>query len=297
MKTRENAVRGAILGLACGDALGAPLENMTREQIQTRHGTVVDMIGGGWLNVSPGQVTDDTEMMLAVGWGVLASPASPIDQIGRRFIKWYDSRPIDVGNTTVMAMEMYKECGCWAKVGRQMYRLCDRAAGNGALMRTLPLSLVKSWRQETMVERSIAVTRMTHPASIAFWSSTFYNILVRLAAEDTSRTAKTTLLDGAEAALVNPLERTWLTNAAGDGLRPTGYSLDTLACALWVWLHTETFEACVVEAVNLGGDADTIGAVAGGLAGAYYGAEAIPGRWLNVLHKRDELERLAAALV
>ena len=95
----RDSIRGAMFGVAVGDALGAPLEFMSAKSIQQQHGTVRDMIGGGWLNVLPGEVTDDTQMTLAVAHGIVDSPRDPIEAIGRYFVKWYNSSPKDVGAT------------------------------------------------------------------------------------------------------------------------------------------------------------------------------------------------------
>ena len=92
----RDSIRGAMFGVAVGDALGAPLEFMSAKSIQQQHGTVRDMIGGGWLNVLPGEVTDDTQMTLAVAHGIVDSPRDPIEAIGRYFVKWYNSSPKDV---------------------------------------------------------------------------------------------------------------------------------------------------------------------------------------------------------
>ena len=94
-----NRIKGALFGVAVGEALGAPAEFMSAEEIKREHGTIRRMIGGGWLNVKPGEVTDDTQMTLAVAKGICENPDSPIEAIGRHFVRWAQSGPKDIGNT------------------------------------------------------------------------------------------------------------------------------------------------------------------------------------------------------
>ena len=89
----QDRVRGALYGVAIGDAMGGPLEFLDANEIKMRYGQVREMIGGGWLNLKPGEVTDDTQMTLCVAEGILENPNDPVQTIGRRFIEWYGSKP------------------------------------------------------------------------------------------------------------------------------------------------------------------------------------------------------------
>ena len=104
MTNLKNHIAGALYGVAVGDALGGPLEFMTAEQIKKTHGRVTTMIGGGWLNLRPGETTDDTAMTLAVAEGIIANPEDPTEEIGRRFLAWADSGPKDIGGTCAAAI-------------------------------------------------------------------------------------------------------------------------------------------------------------------------------------------------
>ena len=100
MARNEDKVRGALYGVAVGDALGGPLEFMDEVQINQKYGgRVTEMVGGGWLNLTPGETTDDTAMMLAVCDGIMENTSAPIDPIGRRFIEWVNTAPKDIGAT------------------------------------------------------------------------------------------------------------------------------------------------------------------------------------------------------
>ena len=104
VKDIRNRIAGALYGVAIGDALGAPLEFMSKEEISRKHGRVTEMIGGGWLNVVPGEITDDTQMTLAVAEGIIEGPDNPIQAIGKRFIEWARSGPKDIGGTCSMSI-------------------------------------------------------------------------------------------------------------------------------------------------------------------------------------------------
>ena len=167
----RDSIRGAMFGVAVGDALGAPLEFMSAKSIQQQHGTVRDMIGGGWLNVLPGEVTDDTQMTLAVAHGIVDSPRDPIEAIGRYFVKWYNSSPKDVGATCASSIRS-AICAArqkqsptkadWKRASKVTHNLtAGRTAGNGSLMRTAYVGLYYSDEQEIR-QKAYDISRMTH---------------------------------------------------------------------------------------------------------------------------------------
>nr|DAT07942.1 MAG TPA: hypothetical protein [Caudoviricetes sp.] len=272
---KKDRIRGALYGVAVGDALGAPLEFMTAEEIFAKYGVAVrEMVGGGWLSVVPGEVTDDTQMTLAVAEGIAENPENPIPAIGRRFIAWHDSRPKDIGNTCRSAIQAAKrhiaagdeEAKAWQRAGEDIaMRSGGQNAGNGALMRTVYPSLY--YPKDKAAEMAVAIGAMTHRNDS---SDKYCKLYVELVAD---------ALDHPEGVM-----RT-IRRIAEDlqDLPPTGWVVGSFSCAVKAIAQTETFEDAVVQAVNLGGDADTIGAIAGGLAGAIYGFSAIPERWKDCL--------------
>lgn len=295
-------IRGGLYGVAVGDALGATLEFMDEHQIKQEYGQLRDIIGGGWLNLSPGEWTDDTEMTLAVAEGILADPYEPAFHIGDRFLEWLKTNPPDVGNTISATHMEYLKINDWHKAAKAIHDRGMRTAGNGALMRTLPVAYMYKDPVDIYI-MSMTTAKLTHWDHEAGLSCFLYCLLAREFINGTSDKfrawanakdlfLKTTVpkhLDVAKTLVGKKLGgiETW----PEERLNPTGYTVDSLACALWHFFHGENFEDAIVGAVNLGGDADTIGAITGGLAGVYWGYESIPGRWLATFSVK-QVERL-----
>lgn len=280
MERSEDRVRGALYGVAVGDALGAPLEFMNATQIKQQYGALVrEMVGGGWLSLAPGETTDDTDMTLAVCEGIMESPSAPIEPIGRRFIQWVDTQPKDVGMTCMRSIQTARANlaagmdaeAAWDAAGkRTAEENGDRSGGNGALMRTIGTALA----YEDAVERA---TRTTQIAEMTHYDDLSSDIC-RHYAEAVSH-----FVHGEQNAGVRILEA-MAAECGFDGKpAPTGWVRDSMECAYLTFVEEAGFENVLVHAVNLGGDADTIGAIAGGLAGAYYGYNAIPQRWIDAL--------------
>lgn len=266
-------VRGALYGVAVGDALGAPLEFLSESEITERYERVTEMLGGGWLHLQPGEVTDDTQMTLCVARGIVENPGNPCDAIQKNFMEWFESCPADVGNQCRAVLSAAKHYG-WARAGEMSMRsLGDRVEGNGALMRTIYSPLYYGMDH---AKKTSAIARITHPGPISTNLCLDYcDLVARYILEDDQPSKE-------------PLrfER---------GARSKGYVLDSYNVALECFADTDSFEEGLIMTVNRGGDADTNGAIYGGLAGAYYGFENIPGRWVGTLSKalKEELDTLA----
>lgn len=297
----RDSIRGAMFGVAVGDALGAPLEFMSAKSIQQQHGTVRDMIGGGWLNVLPGEVTDDTQMTLAVAHGIVDSPRDPIEAIGRYFVKWYNSSPKDVGVTCASSIRS-AICAArqkqsptkadWKRASKVTHNLtAGRTAGNGSLMRTAYVGLYYSDEQEIR-QKAYDISRMTH-----YDEDTAIDCAAYCAA--LNEVSETENFYERIAAIIGCTEREgryhfYALSSPFFTPNPTGYVVDSFASALHCIYTTRSFEDAVVKAINLGGDADTIGAITGGLAGALYGYDAIPKQWISTLFTdtRNEINEL-----
>jgi len=287
---RIDRYEGAMLGTAVGDALGAPLEFMDAGMIAAGHGTVREMIGGGWLDVEPGEVTDDTQMMLAVAEGIVAegdSTVAPFLLVGANFLRWFRTCPKDVGNTCAAVLSTMSRSDSifladWHEAAEKEYKATGgRTAGNGALMRTVYPGL---WYTHTSEAGNMAVkiAQMTH------WHE-MSNKTVQAYTEAVSTIANSEIsVQEAKTELERIMQNIRRESAKHDGelIQPTGYCLDSLVCALNAVRDTDSFKDALVVAVNLGGDADTIGAITGGLAGAVYGASEIPLRWINALNNQ-----------
>ncbi len=280
MTDKLSRYEGALLGVAIGDALGAPLEFMDKSEIQKRYGTVRDMMSGGWLNVEPGEVTDDTQMTIAVAEGIKANPSNPYFEIGKRFIDWYDTNPKDIGNTcraVISEMKKYPHGSLhWQTAARILYKNTNgNTAGNGALMRTIYPAIYYNKYAGNFAK---AIGEMTHyhPESdlAVFNYTTVISEILEAPEEIDVGWAK----ERVEFRMKAVRDR-----LGGKDPKPSGYVIDSAVCARDAIRNTSNFEDALIYAVNLGGDADTIGAITGGLAGAIYGAKEIPLRWTNSL--------------
>jgi len=288
---------GCMLGLACGDALGATLEFLSRDEIRTRYGQLRDIVGGGWLRLVAGEVTDDTQMATCLAESIVATGTVDGDDIARRFVDWLHSNPKDIGTTTRRAL-MYLDRGLsWQEAGERTYREAGgQGIGNAGVMRCAPVGLFRCNDLDRLIADTRLSSAITHADPLAQWAAVAVNValrelllngqqpdfLERVAAVIEDRAV-------AQAVRVVPL-------LAEDEVRSTGYALHTMQTALWCLTHHPTFEEAVIAAVNCGDDADTSGAVAGALAGAREGIRAIPARWLAVLRPRDALRALAQRL-
>lgn len=305
---QHDKIRGVLYGVAVGDALGAPVEFMSAERIKAEHGRVTEMLGGGWLNVSPGEVTDDTQMTLCVARGIMKNPKAPVEDIGVNFIDWVCGGPKDIGGTCALSISKAQHIGResghlyrpsysdWMQASNEADKaLGGRSAGNGSLMRTAYVPCYYYDENEIM-ERSIAISTMTHYSEEAAEACALYSRVIGRMLNKMTPSARydvftrEILHSEYKAALLPGFEP-----------NPTGYVKDSFLAAIWSikqasWLNTD-FQKAVETAVNLGGDADTIGAITGGLAGALCGYKRIPKSWVEKLDEglRKELDGLAYA--
>ena len=289
MARNEDKVRGALYGVAIGDALGGPLEFMNAEQIKQKYGgRVTEMVGGGWLNLTPGETTDDTAMTLAVCEGIMENSSAPIEPVGRRFIEWVNTAPKDIGMTcsraigiarTNLSTGMAAEAA-WDAAGKATAKENgNRSGGNGALMRTIGTALAYE-DEDDRANYTTRIAEMTHYDDLSSDICRYYADAVHHFIKD-ERDAGVKTLD--------------MMSVYGfsNRVNPSGWVQDSMECAYLAFTTGTDFENVLIKAVNLGGDADTIGAITGGLAGAYYGYDAIPQRWIEAI-PADIRERLDA---
>lgn len=280
----QDRIRGALYGVAIGDAMGGPLEFLDANEIKMRYGQVREMIGGGWLNLKPGEITDDTQMSLCVAEGILENPSDPVQTIGRRFIEWYDSKPKDIGNTCALAIRKVKffpntKKAAWCIAARETEReQHGMNGGNGALMRTI-YPAVFYHDPKTRKRYVKAIAEMTHR-------------------NDESTDICIQYCDLVHMAIFGDYPDHDKLKHFAENAKPTGYVVNTWSNVIDALDETQSFEEAIINAVNRGGDADTIGAITGGLVGACYGYDAIPKRWIECLDKQlteklDDLTRAA----
>jgi ADP-ribosyl-[dinitrogen reductase] hydrolase len=282
----RSRARAAFLGLALGDALGATVEFMTAGEIHAAHGVHRDIVGGGWLRLKPGRVTDDTEMSLCLGRALEAAGGWDPRAAADRFAAWMRAGPVDVGSTVRKGIRRFMLEGTLAGPP------CEADGGNGAVMRVLPVALATLADGPLLAAWAVEQARITHHHPLSDAATVHVGALVHLAVLGRGKPRLRRASDGLAARL---------PAFAFEGYRgpATGYVADTLRTVLHAFFSTRGFEECLVATVNRGGDADTTGAVAGAIAGAYYGEEALPPRWVRRLDRavREEVEALAERLV
>ncbi|WP_425059442.1 ADP-ribosylarginine hydrolase Tri1 [Sporomusa carbonis] len=295
--------RGALLGLAVGDALGMPLEFKAPGSFTP----VTGLIGGGRFHLKAGQWTDDTSMALCLAESlIICHGFNAADQMDR-YVRWYKDGYLsstgvcfDIGNTVRAALDTYIKT-------RQPYAGSEHpcTAGNGSIMRLVPIPLVYAANVPLAITMAADSSRTTHAAAEAVDSCRYLAALIIGALHGID---KTILLSSR----YSPKPDSWARPlcpkideiAAGSfkhknppAIRGTGYVADSLEAALWAFHNSASFAEGALLAVNLGDDADTTGAVYGQLAGAYYGASGIPEDWLAIVYRRDYIEELADKLL
>ena len=288
--------RGVLLGMAAGDALGATLEFMSRAEIRERYGVHREIIGGGWLNLPPGEVTDDTQMASCIARSIADQGRFDPADVAAHFVDWYHSHPPDIGNTTRRSLEYLAQGVPWDEAGLRTHReLRPRDASNGSLMRCAPVALYARRNPAANAQHSADSSRITHANPIAVDACVAYNAALAALLDN----PRADFLAAALAAAGEPEVRAALEEAPRadpDQLPAGGHVIATVRAATWAVLTHDSFEEAVVAAVNLGQDADTTGAVAGAFAGARWGLAAIPARWQDALLAREELIDLADGL-
>ena len=268
----EDRALAAFLGFAIGDALGATVEFMTRREIVAQYGVHHKMIGGGWLHLTPGQVTDDTEMALAVGRSLVRWSDLDVRDICEEFAAWLKAVPCDVGNTCRRGIRRY------ITQGTVEGPFFEGDAGNGAAMRILPVALASLGRPDKAAAWSRAQGHITHHHPLSDGAALLLaDMLHGLLSGRGKRAAR----DIADAAIDKQREFRF---APYHG-RSSAYVVDTIQTVLHFYFATDSFADCVIQTVNQGGDADTTGALAAMLAGATYGLSSIPAAWLGKLDR------------
>lgn len=293
--------RGALLGLACGDALGTTVEFSPRGSFPP----VIDMIGGGPFRLKPGEWTDDTSMALCLAASLVECGQFDSRDQMERYCRWRDEgymssngRCFDIGNTVARALRRFNQTG-------EPYSgsTDPNSAGNGCIMRLAPVPMFClprfSPNGTDLDEMCARSSRTTHGAQECVDACRLFGTMLSRALRGMD---KERILSGYEnlklpspsLARISRGEYRAKTEAEIQG---TGYVVDSLEAALWCFSQTDSFEEAVLRAVNLGDDADTTGAVCGQLAGAYYGLAGIPDRWVKKLAHREMIQKLADRLL
>lgn len=294
-EAERDRARGALVGLAVGDALGTTLEFCQPGTFRP----LTDMVGGGHFLLKKGYWTDDTSMALCLAHSLLASGGfDPRDQM-QRYCAWLDEGYLssigtcfDVGVTVRSALRRFQRDGEPYAGGRGKWR-----SGNGSIMRLAPVPVAYHHNLSKTIQHAINSSRTTHGSPLCLDSCGWLAALLHRLLQGMS---KTQALDPCHyPAQTSELQRLqqghWQTKRYQE-LNGSGYVIDCLEAALWCFWHTADFASCVLAAANLGNDADTTAAVAGQLAGAFYGHQAIPAHWREALFMETDMVQLADAL-
>lgn len=321
-----------IMGVLIGDALGNPVQFMSRHSVEKR-GLVKGMEEGGVFNMPAGSWTDDGSMTLATLDSLIAKGTIDYDDMMERFIRW-DSfgeytpfgRAYDQGITCMDAIDRYSRRHKWTSCGKTG----EHANGNGGLMRIMPVCLYAAVKEAdgTLTEKEAVqtvhnATLLTHNHLRVCTASGIYYFMCREilklrglfgdteadreagSANMTGSTLRRVLQRGMDNAVsfyaqndmdeefthyarMKDLEKYAETDA--DKIKSSGYVVHTLEAVVWSLITTDSLEEALLKGVNLGDDADTVGAIAGGLAGLFYGYDSVPEAWKNAMQKRAWLE-------
>lgn len=283
-----------LVGLAVGDAVGTTVEFLPRGGFPP----VTDMVGGGPFRLRPGQWTDDTSMALCLAESLLQDPGLDARDLMQRFLRWLEQgenastgRCFDIGRTTLSALSRFR------RTGEPMAGSTRAdAAGNGSVMRLAPVAL-RWWREPARAE---AVARRqsatTHAAAEAVDGCALLCRILCAAITGAGREALTVAPDPDWAPAIREVAAGSWRGRAADGIESTGYVVHTLEAALWAFDGARNFEEAILAAVNLGHDADTVGAVCGQIAGAVWGLSGIPEAWRRRLWDGARIEALATRL-
>lgn len=279
MQYLKDRLNGSLLGLAIGDALGAPVEFMKR-------GSFPDVVGyqaGGKFRLQSGEWTDDTAMALCLAQSLIrVGGFDPVDQL-ERYIQWLTNgymsctgKAVGVGKTVLRALMNYHRTN-----NARSLLVHEKFSGNGSLMRLAPIPIYYHSSLDAAVYYAALSSKTTHGSVIAIDACRYLAfVLVHLfCGIDKDGLFSEKFIDEVKRYFHDdPLHPEVENIASGmfiaktaDDIQSSGYAIHSLEAAMWSFYHTDTFEAAILKAVNLGDDADMVGAIAGQIAGAHYG--------------------------
>lgn len=286
---------GSLLGLAVGDALGTTLEFSARDS----RPRLTDMEGGGPFGLQPGEWTDDTSMALALADSLLSCDALDEHDLMTRFVSWMEEgayssngRCFDIGNTVRGALQRFKQTGNPISGSTDPH-----SAGNGSLMRLAPVA-IRHWDERAKLHDAAArQSRTTHGAAEAIDACVAFADLLAAAIAGKPRSEVLADRSGDWAGRIQEIMAGSWRGKRREDTQSSGYVAHSLEAALWCVGRSGSFEEAILLAANLGGDADTTAVITGQLAGALYGYQAIPCRWLGKLTGQGMIFGMARQLV
>jgi ADP-ribosyl-[dinitrogen reductase] hydrolase len=293
----ERRARGTLLGLAVGDALGAPLELSAPEDARSAVERGLEMTGGGsW---EPGEWTDDTALALCLAESILARGLLDTDDLASRYIAWANETPKGIGRTTRAALKGARDAAHARLQTREHHARTGFTAGNGTVMRAAPIALAANSVEEASSAARADALLTHHDPAAAACSAALCAALIALRVGNDPLAAANHEVQG-DKRIERMLEtvRTFDVQALAAAARgrERGACWTTLGVALYALEAFESYERGVLWAISLGGDTDTNAAVAGALIGCRDGEESIPERWVSVLRGKERIYKAAVGL-
>jgi ADP-ribosyl-[dinitrogen reductase] hydrolase len=277
---KQSRIRGCLIGLACGDAVGTAVEFSCRGTFPP----VTDMVGGGVFGLKAGEWTDDTSMALCIAESLIKNEGRfSARDIMDNFVKWRDEGQLsstgkcfDIGGTVQRALNEYK------RTGNPFSGSTDqKSAGNGCLMRLAPIPMAYHNHMGDAIGAAELSSMLTHGPEECVQASGLFAAMLWGAINGASKEAILSCQYGAGKA--SPRMKSILAGEYKDKssseIKGDGYVMNSFEAALWCFYSTRDFRSAILMAANLGDDADTTAAITGQLAGAYYGLESIPSSW------------------
>lgn len=294
MTQNLDRARGCLIGLAVGDAVGTALEFRPRGSFKP----LTDMVGGGHFCLQKGYWTDDTSMALCLAHSLLACNGFNATDQMQRYCDWYDNGYLssigncfDIGTTVSSALRRFQKSG-----NPYSGMTATWTSGNGSIMRLAPIPIAYHHDAAQVLHYARQSSRTTHGAQLCVdacgWLA--MQLLDLLSGGNKESLLQVSYPSQTEA--IATLQQFQFLDKNYRDLKGSGYVLESLEAALWCFWHTHTYADCILAAANLGDDADTTAAVAGQLAGAYYGYSAIRADWCQHLHWHDDILALADQL-
>ncbi len=291
----EDRIKGALVGLACGDAVGTTLEFKKRGSFDP----ICDMVGGGPFKLDAGQWTDDTSMALCLAHSLAHQKKFDATDQMNRYCNWYqygymssNGNCFDIGLTVSAALRKYLETKNPFSGSTD-----ERSSGNGSIMRLAPIPIFYHDDYESCIKYSGESSRTTHGSAECIDSSKLFSSLIFNAFHASS---KSNIFENSEyepyCEKVSAIANLEFMSLKYDQITGSGYVIESLNSALWCFMNGASFEECILLAANLGNDADTTAAICGQISGAYYGMSGIPEHWRNKITMAKEIEGLALEL-
>ena len=291
-----NRFRGCLIGLAVGDAVGTTVEFEPRGTFPP----VTDMTGGGPFNLKLGEWTDDTSMALCLAASLVELGQFNAEDQMRRYCRWWDDGYMssngycfDIGNATSKALRRFQQTGEPFSGSTQA-----DSAGNGCLMRLAPVPMFCYPNRAATIALSGESARTTHAADECIEASQLFGAMLFMALSGANK-ADILLghgITGIDSEAIAAIADGAYQQKSISDIRGSGYVVKSLEAALWCFFQTDTFQEAILQAANLGDDADTTAAICGQIAGAYYGESGIPDHWKARLTMKNEIQRLADQL-